>query len=452
MLTGVEDQALSDIALLYRRAGFGARPNEVAAGAAAGYRATVESLLAGTGEAPDPGDDDVSLHSLTPPAGAGREPAGSSAAKAARANLRQETAQLQDWWLDRMIATSTPLREKLALIWHGHFATGISKVRFPALMYRQNQLFRELGAGSFEALTQAVAKDPAMMIWLDTARDKAAHPNENFGRELMERFTLGVGNYGQPDVTGASQAFSGWGLSRETFSYMYHAAQHYRGPITFLGHTGSLSGEDVIDIICHRPESARFVVAGLWSHFAYPVATSDPVVSDLVSSYSPAAPLTALLRAVFLHPAFRSQKAVTGLVKQPAEHLAGAARALGLDASLQRRGSREIPGAAKVRLAGISTALGQALFDPPNVGGWPQNGYWFDTATSLTRLRAGVLLARAADLSSIESVAPAQRPAAVATLLSVQWGPTTQAALAHAAADPTALVALALSSPEYVMA
>ncbi|MGH9115790.1 MAG: DUF1800 domain-containing protein [Acidimicrobiales bacterium] len=460
----MEDQALGNIALLYRRAGFGARPEEVEAGVTAGYEATVESLLAGTGSAPDPGGDQVSLPPMTPPsaggarAGAGKPAGGDPPGKAARAALHAEDALLQNWWLDRMIATSTPLREKLTLLWHGHFATGITKVRFPELMYRQNQLFRRQGAGSFEGLTQAVAKDPAMMLWLDTARDKSAHPNENFGRELMERLTLGVGNYGQADVTGASQAFTGWSLSHSALGFVYHASQHYRGPITFLGHTGSLSGEDVIDIICHRPESARFVVAGLWSHLAYPVTTSDPVVRDLTPSYSPTAPLTALLRAIFLHPAFLSQAATTGLVKQPAEYLAGAARALGLDAGLQRRATP--PGdalpatgkTAKVRLAEVSTVLGQTLFNPPNVGGWPQNGYWLDTATSLTRLRAGALLARAADLSSIESVAPAQRPAAVATLLSVRWGPTTEAALAHAAGDPAALVALALSSPEYVMA
>jgi uncharacterized protein (DUF1800 family) len=121
----------------------------------------------------------------------------------------QEYQALQTWWLDRMIVTSTPLREKLTLLWHGHFATGFEKVRNARLMYRQNQLLRTRGAGNFEALTQAVAKDAAMMLWLDTQTDVAGHPNENFARELMELFTLGLGNYSEDDVKEGARCFTG---------------------------------------------------------------------------------------------------------------------------------------------------------------------------------------------------------------------------------------------------
>jgi uncharacterized protein (DUF1800 family) len=188
------DDTRSEIAHLLRRAGFGARPDELDAAVAEGYRATVDSLLAGlTG--PDEAGDRLAPPRLSlsqQPVAAGQDPVARMAANRQRQMAQtQEYQALQTWWLDRMIVTSTPLREKLTLLWHGHFATGFEKVRNAGLMYRQNQLLRTRGAGNFEALTQAVAKDAAMMLWLDTQTDVAGHPNENFARELMELFTLG---------------------------------------------------------------------------------------------------------------------------------------------------------------------------------------------------------------------------------------------------------------------
>jgi uncharacterized protein (DUF1800 family) len=368
--------------------------------------------------------------------------------------------------MNRMIVTSTPLREKLTLQWHGHFATGIAKVKAPQLMFQQNQLFRAAGAGPFSALAQAVAKDPAMMIWLDTETDDAAHPNENFAREMMELFTLGIGQYSQSDVTAAAHAFAGYSLSRPDLTFVYRPRRHGAGTVTYLGHTGDLSGEQVMDIAVHEPASARFIVAWAWSHFAYPVATTDPVVTDLLGAYSPDRPMASLLRGIFLHPEFLSTATRTGLVKQPLEYLAGAARALGLDANLRRLDpvtGRPVPAAVNsisggekrpVGLVALGGALGQTMFDPPSVGGWPPNGYWCDTATSLARLQAATLLAGAADLSAIEGLRSRARVDAVAALLGLVdgWGPTTAGALAPVAARPVDLVALALTAPEYVLA
>ena len=438
------DQTRSDVAHLYRRAGFGARPAELEAAARAGYPATVETLLAGMGRAPDPTGDRVNPPTFAPyQARSGAK--GSPQARAeATARARRDAVglrQLQEWWLSRMVVTSTPLREKMTLLWHGHFATGISKVRDPHLMYLQNQSFRTMGGGSFEDLTQAVAKGGAMMAWLDTATDKASHPNENFARELMEVFTLGVGNYTQNDVEASARAFTGWTYDRTTDQWHLRYRQHDDGNKTFLGRTGNLSGEDVISIIVGQPASARFVVAKVWSHLAYPVAPGDPVVDDLVSRYLPGYDITELLRAVFLHPAFLSPTARAGLVKQPVEYVVGSGRALGLDAS------------AAPALATMATATGQTLFNPPNVGGWPQNGYWLNTATALARAAAAPALARRADLSPLEALGASQRPGAVADMLGLDgWGATSAAALAHAASDPPTLVALALTAPEYVLA
>jgi uncharacterized protein (DUF1800 family) len=454
----VPGDTLSDVALLYRRAGFGLRPAELEQTAAGGYDAAVENLLAGLGNAPDPGAAGLAPPVFTagpPPRGAGAGTAERAAfAKAARRDL----AGLQRWWMDRMIATSTPLREKLTLFWHGHFATGVSKVRDPRLMYMQNQLFRSAGAGSFEALTQAVAKDGAMMIWLDTSTDKKAHPNENFAREMMELFTLGIGNYTQDDVTAAARGFTGWTYDRSRYQYVFRPAQHDYGSKTYLGATGDWNGEDIIHIAVSRPESARFVLAALWSHFAYPVAPSDPVVSDLLSGYGGSLSVAGALRSVFLHPAFRSAQSRTGLLKQPAEYLAGSARALGLDASLaSSTAGAQQTGAGRrstLDLPALAGALGQTLFNPPNVGGWGQNGYWLSTATAHVRMQSAMLLARQADLSGLSSLPVSQRVGAAANLLGLVdgWGPTTAAALSRVAADPAALLALALVSPEHVLA
>ena len=441
------DPVRSDIALLYRRAGFGLRGVELDALVPAGYEAAVEGLISGlTG--PDPAGDAVAAPTF-PDIQLPGKAASASERQAVNAELRAGLMALQEWWMQRIVATSSPLREKLTLFWHGHFATGVSKVRDPKLMYLQNQLFRTRGSGSFEALTQAVAKDGAMMFWLDTETDKKAHPNENFARELMELFTIGIGNYTQDDVTAGARSFTGWAYSRRSYGYFFQAAQHDFGTKVFLDQSGDFDGTDIISILVGRPESARFVLAKLWSHFAYPVAPADPVVDDLMGAYGSGFDVAGSLRAIFLHPKFRSVEARTGLVKQPIEYVAGVARALGVGAG----SSRSDGGAGRPILARLATALGQEPFNPPNVGGWGQNSYWLDTATAEVRLEAALLLARRADLSPIESAPLSQRPAAIADLLGLDgWGPTTAGALETQADRTEQLVALALVSPDYVVA
>lgn len=454
----------SDVALLFRRAGFGLTPDELDRAASAGYDQAVEELVSGLGTAPDPAGDRVVVPTFVPFTPLARS-AGSpdqEAVRARNAEVVKETRELQTWWMDRMIATTTPLREKLALFWHGHFATSVLKVRDARLMYLQNELFRTLGGGSFGDLADAVARDGAMMIWLDTITDKRSHPNENFAREFMELFALGVGNYTQDDVTAAARAFTGWSYSRVAYRYVFRPGQHDYGSKTYLGQTGPWNGDDIVRIATGRPASARFVTAKLWSHFAYPVSPSDPVVTDLVSAYGPRLDVSSTMRALFLHPAFRSAATRTGLVKTPVEYLVGAARALGLDASLEnakarsgesRSGSGSGTPPGKRTLPGLAAALGQNLFDPPSVGGWGQNGYWLDTATAQLRLEAALLLASRADLGPVEAAPPGQRPTVLSGMLGVDgWGATTTAALARMVSEPVQLTALALASPEYVLA
>jgi uncharacterized protein (DUF1800 family) len=358
--------------------------------------------------------------------------------KALQKTLRAEGRSLVSWWLQRMVTTSTPLREKLALLLHGQFPTALTKVRVPSLMFGQNQIFRELGPGSFAALTQAVAKDPAMMIWLDTDTDELSHPNENFARELMERFTMGIGTYTEVDVREGARAFTGWRVDRRTGGWRLDEAQHDNGVKSFLGHTGNLSGEEVVDIVTRTPASARWVVSRMWSFLAYPVAPSDTVVGDLAPGYAADLEMTKLLRSIFNHPAFVSPAARGGLVKQPVEFVVGALRAVGLPAT-------------SPRLLAVLAGMGQVPFDPPNVGGWGANQYWLSTAATLTRVRLARGVAQVAEVPAIADVLPASRPDAAGALLGIErWTAPTASALSQASGDPRTTLALALSSPEYM--
>ncbi|HEX6477043.1 MAG TPA: DUF1800 family protein, partial [Acidimicrobiales bacterium] len=214
--------------------------------------------------------------------------------------------------------------------------------------------------------------------------------------------------------------------------------QHDDGVKTVLGRTGDLAGEDVIDLVTHSPIGARYVAAKLWSHLAYPVKPSDPVVTDITVSYAADLDLTALLRAIFLHPQFTSGTATTGLVKQPIEYVVGSLRALRLPVD-------------QPLVPALLQEMGQVPFAPPSVGGWPQNNYWLSTAATLARLRFANLVAARADLSAIADEVPNQRVDAAAHLLSVDtWSPTTAAALTRVADNPSALTSLALVSPESV--
>jgi uncharacterized protein (DUF1800 family) len=418
------------VAHLLRRTGFGPTPAEVDAALSRGYAATVDQLL--DFSAPDPADANP-LPSFAPYEAAGAKNLTVAQRQAIQKQRTLDVGNLITWWLTRMATTVHPLREKLTWFWHGHFATSVQKVQRANYMATQNQIFRTMGAGNFETLTQAVAKDPAMLIWLDAASDVKAHPNENFARELMELFTLGIGNYTENDVKEAARAFTGWHIDRTSQTWAMNSRQHDSLAKTVLAQTGPWSGEDVIHILSNSPASAAWITSRLWSHFAYPVLPSDPVVQQLAPAYRSNRDISALLRSILMHPQFVSDTARTGLVKQPVEWTVGLFRALGLP-----------PG--DKRIAPVLRQLGQLPLEPPNVGGWPQNDYWLTTASSLTRLRVAVAAVGAAKVQ-------AGSPADAAHLLSVSsWSDTTGRALQQAATQPKVMLALALVSPEYTLA
>ena len=432
------DSLASQIAHLYRRAGFGATPAQAAAAAAAtgGYRAAVESLL-------DRSARDAADGVATPsPIATNRDGQVETLdQRRARQQLRQrQRTDITMWWLERMVISDQPLREKLAFFWHAHFATSIDKVNEAALMLQQNITLRTLGAGSFEALAQAVAIDPAMLVWLDANQNKKGSPNENFARELMELFTIGIGNYTDADVREAARAFTGWRIDRQSGTFVNQPKNFDGGVKTVLGQTGPFTGEQVVTLLVKTPASARFVVSKLWSRFAYPVLPEDPIVSQLAPGFAADGDITNVLRAMFNHPDFVSTRARQGLVKQPTEYLVGALRALSLRPSGLNGGPN--------LLAALRT-LNQVPFEPPSVGGWGQNGYWVSTATELARLKLATALVNRATLDWLTGAG--DRPAAIARQLGVDaWTAATTSALNKASAPRNQLI-VALVSPEYVL-
>ena len=209
-----------------------------------------------------------------------------------------ETQRLGLWWANRMLASKRPLEEKLTLFWHGHFATGQNKVRDYRMMLRQNELFRAQASGRFRDLLVGILKDPAMLVYLDNGENIKSHPNENFGRELLELFTMGVGNYSEHDVREAARAFTGW--TNDVLEFKFDAAQHDPGTKTFLGKTGALDGEDIVDTILAQPVTAEFITAKVY-RFLVRDEIAPAVKTELARTYRDSGyDLKPLLKRIFL--------------------------------------------------------------------------------------------------------------------------------------------------------
>ena len=426
---------MSDVSLLLRRTGFGTTGAEIETATRRGYEATVDALVhpgadPGATATPPP---DLSGEPARPPA-----PDDKDARRAYARQLRSRSAALTLWWLDRMVRVRHPLVERLTFTWHGHWATSIQKVRSPAMMLRQNQTLRSLGRGDFRELARAMVRDPALLVWLDGQKNKKGKPNENLARELMELFTLGVGHYSETDVREAARALTGWRVDRTRTTAAPLGRHHDDGSKTVLGVTGELDDRSLVDLLTARPESAAFVAARLWSRHGSAALPPD-TLRRLVAAYGPGRDVTALLRAMFLEPAFRADR--SSLVASPVEYVAGVFRALDVAVPRDRRAGRA--------LLGTLDALGQVPFRPPSVGGWPSGLAWLSTAATRERLTFAAAMARTADLDVVAG--SEDRPGAAAYLLGVDaWTDRTLAALRDAAADPVRLVTLALVSPEYL--
>jgi uncharacterized protein (DUF1800 family) len=424
------------VAHLYRRAAFGARPEELAAAVALGYDGAVEALLDRSG--PDAADA-VPVPEVT----VSDDTAQTVEERRRRAEQRRSgRTDITIWWLNRMVVTDRPFREKLTWFWHDHFATSIEKVAEPRLMLDQNRLLREQGAGGFEALVQAVAKDPAMLVWLDSNQNRAGRPNENFARELMELFTIGIGNYTDADVQQAARAFTGWRVDRGV-GFRFVPALADRGAKTVLG-VPVRTGEELITLLVRRPEAARHVAFRAWNFFAHPVHPSDPVVAELGAFFAADLDVTNLMRNVFRHPRFGDGTSRQNLVKEPVSWMVGLLRAVGV-----RPDQLTVTGPQPINTL---RSLNQEPFAPPSVGGWPNNNAWLSTTSATNRVQFAAGVAANARLDWLEGQPAAARPDALAARLGVDgWTATTRAALRRAP-NPRTQLTLAAVSPDYVLA
>jgi Protein of unknown function (DUF1800) len=283
-----------------------------------------------------------------------------------------ETQRLGLWWANRMLTTRRPLEEKLTLFWHGHFATGENKVRDYRMMLRQNLMFRQHASGSLGDLLAGILKDPAMLVYLDNGENVKAHPNENFGRELLELFTMGVGHYAERDVREGARAFTGW--TNDALTFKFDADQHDFSQKTFLGRTGALNGDDIVETILAQPVTGEFVSAKLYRYFVRE-EISAPVKAELGRSFRDGAyQMKPLLKRIFLSKDFYSPPSYATQIKSPVQLVVSTYRKMGLS---------EVPTIPD--FGRMTSGLGQSLFNPPNVAGWPGGRTWITPSTLLQR-------------------------------------------------------------------
>jgi uncharacterized protein (DUF1800 family) len=283
-----------------------------------------------------------------------------------------ETRRLAHWWADRMVATNRPLQEKMALFWHGHFATGEEKIRDYRKMEQQLALFHRRATGSFRDLLVDVARDPAMLAYLDAAQNVKGAPNENFAREVMELFTMGVGHYSERDIREAARAFTGW--IDDDLAFKLDAAKHDDAQKTFLGRTGNFDGVDILAIILEQKVTAEFIAGKLYRFFVRE-ELSEPLQARLGAvlrdnDYE----IAPLLRTLFLSRDFYSAPSFGTRIKGPVELVVSTYRKLGV---------KRLPGIPDLNV--VSRELGQILLNPPTVAGWAQGRTWITPGLLLAR-------------------------------------------------------------------
>ena len=371
-----EDIAL--MAHLMRRAGFGVPRTELEERVARGYEATVEELLEPEKFGLTGADEDLLYRHLpvSRPGGA--------------------VFSIESNYLYHMINTGRPLEEKMSLFWHQLFATGNAKVNGYLEMLGQISMFREHGMGSFRDLLLEVARNPAMIFWLDNNENHRDAPNENWGRELLELFSLGVGNYTEKDVFECSRAFTGWTIAPKVprmpygmhlWEFEYRAEDHDDGEKVFLGHRGRFNGEDVIDIIARQPATGRFIARHLYNFFVadevqvpawQTTPPRDPVAINILGDafVSSGYDIRSTLRVLFNSDFFKEARFTR--VKSPVEVVVGTVNLVG-DFKLY-------PDLRLRDLAAESINMGQAILNPPSVEGWHTGAEWIDSGALVKRI------------------------------------------------------------------
>ncbi|MCI0902041.1 MAG: DUF1800 domain-containing protein [Chloroflexi bacterium] len=366
------------MAHLLRRAGFGASRDELEEYLAMGYEGAVETLL-------NPSDPDNMPDDLI-------------------RRYHVEQSELRDlpgsaaYWMYRMISTSCPMEEKIALFWHSLFATGYVKLNQARALLNQVDMFRRSGLGSFEELLVELSKDPAMIVWLDNNENHGSAINENFGRELLELFSMGIGNYTEDDVKECARAFTGWTLGnaeymsiraakdsiwpygRIAWHFDYRREDHDDGEKTFLGETGRFNGEEIIAIIVKQEATARFVATRLFQFFGADEVTEagETVIEEMMATYfSSGYQIRDMLRTLFHSGFFKSEDARFARVKGPVEMVVGAIR---------MAGNYQSPSLGIEKVSNTMFFMGQGLLRPPTVDGWHEGAEWIDSGALVERV------------------------------------------------------------------
>ena len=408
MLPPADDHwTLIEAAHLLNRAGFGGSPDEIRSLHALGRYKAVDSLISPTER------DEVFPY----PAWAQEEQAmadrrervqqrremlqslrGLSSEKAeekrreffkmSQREARRQGLEAQGWWFRRMLLSKAPLREKMTLFWHDHFATSIQKVKDSVQLIEQNRLFRDHAFGSFKALTELIVMDPAMMAYLDIQNSRKGQPNENFAREVMELFTLGEGNYTEQDVREAARAFTGYQFTKVTGKPYHNRSQWDDTDKTIFEKTGPFTGADVIQLIFEKPAAARFMTRKIWQFFGDENPT-DQLIEALADGFRKADyQMKHLLREIFLSKEFYTTTSIRSQIKSPVQFL------------IQLLKQMEITEPPLGFPITGQQQLGQILFMPPNVAGWDWGQAWINTNTLLARYNLAGFLTKGAAESS----------------------------------------------------
>ncbi len=367
------------IAHLFRRAGFGTTSDELDSYASRQYEEIVEDLLHPE-RFPEVEEDVLHRYFL-------------------ELNNADTLGTWQAHWIYRMVNTRRPLEEKIALFWHQVFATSVGKSEHAPSSVFQIETFRRNGLGNLRDIYLDLARDPAMLFWLDNCENHTGAPNENWGRELLELFSMGVGNYTEDDIKNASRAFTGWTFiqplpldpfGRYSSGFEYLAGDHDGSEKTFLGETGRFDGEDILDIVTRQPATARFISRHLYNFFVADepqvpawdiIPPKDPeAIETLVEACSESGGnMRSMLRTLFNSDFFKEARFQR--VKSPAEFVAG---------TVKHAGTNRFPEPALADFAGATTAMGQMLMTPPTVEGWHTGKEWIDAGTLNERVNFAV--------------------------------------------------------------
>jgi uncharacterized protein (DUF1800 family) len=312
------------------------------------------------------GRDDPGTKTVTPLvlADLGNFPSGNNQAKsnAFWNRIQKDSADLVMWWLDRMVAASYPLTERMTWFWHGHWATSISSVTYPLTMKRQNDTLRKFALGNFDDMAREMVVDGALNIWLNNNENYVQAPNENLAREFMELMTLGVNHYSQNDVAAAALALTGYSTDQSNGKVTFNPKEHFSVPLGLLGATAIFDADSFAKLAVSKDDNVQFITDRLWFRF---VSGSTAPPASLAASFANR-DIASLVNALVHSTAWTDP--ANALVKSPVEWFVGACRALKVRPSSLNAGDTQY----------LLTQMGQVPFNPPNVGGWTYGTAWLN--------------------------------------------------------------------------